>query len=565
MNPSTTTRRRRVAAASAAVALAATGLAGATALPAAAHGHGPVPTPQVVNPGFEDGLTGWTVSGSQGTSSAAKTEDGGHDDSANRLTEWSASAYRATVSQRVTGVTKGWWTASAWVRSGGGTGDGTAAGTLTISGCGKAASVSVPDTTQDGRWVRLAVSTRATSGTCTLAITTDGPGGAWLNADDVALTSGVVGRAVRGGDLSSVAKNEDLGAVYRDARGRVGDPVRILADQGMNLTRVKVFVNPADGYNDVAHAVATAKRAQRAGMRVLVDFHYSDTWADPGAQKIPSAWSGDTPAQLAEDVRAFTTSAMRAFVRAGVRPDYVQVGNEINSGMLFPWGQTWDVDPSDGVDGAQFDNLASFLTAGSEAVTAVSPSTKVILHLTNINQGTGALTWWLDEITARDVPFDVIGLSYYGYWHGSLADLQDAISTTSARYDRDVLVVETAYPFTLADDTPTWENTIDQPSELVSGYPATPAGQAAQFRAVQDAVASAPGGRGLGAVYWEPAWTDVAGNGWDPADPTSGNAWENQAMFDFGGRLLPAARDFAPTAADRAAEAALGLHVARRR
>lgn len=557
MNPrATITRPRRRRLVAAAVTLTATVLAGATALPATAHGRDPAPAPQVANPGFEDGLAGWTVSGSAGTASAAKTEDGGHDGTGTRLTQWSASAYRTTVSQRVRGVTRGWWTFSAWVRSGG----GLDAGKLTISGCGKAAGVAVPDTTQDGAWVRLAVSTRATNGTCTLSITTDGPGGAWLNADDVALTSGVVGRAVRGGDLSSVAKNEDLGAVYRDARGRAGDPVRILADQGMNLARVKVFVDPADGYNDVAHAVATAMRAQRAGMRVLVDFHYSDTWADPGAQKIPSAWSGDTPAQLAQDVRAFTTSAMRAFLQAGVRPAYVQVGNEINSGMLFPWGQTWDVDPTDGVDGPQFDNLASFLAAGSEAVTAVSPSSKVILHLTNINQGTASLTWWLDEITSRGVPFDVIGLSYYGYWHGSLADLQDAISTTSARYDRDVLVVETAYPFTLADDTPAWENTIDLPSELVPGYPATPAGQAAQFRAVQDAVAGAPGGRGLGAVYWEPGWTDVAGNGWDPADPTSGNAWENQALFDFAGHLLPAARDFAPTAADHAAEAALAGH-----
>ncbi|MGC5168030.1 glycosyl hydrolase 53 family protein [Luteimicrobium sp. DT211] len=559
MNPRPTTRprarRRRLTAASAA-ALAVIGLAGA-ALPASAHDRSPAAAPQVVNPGFEDGLAGWTVRGSAGGASAAKVEAGGHDGTGNRLTEWSASAYRATVSQRVSHVPNGWWTFSAWVRSGGGTGSGKAAATLSLSGCGKAASVDVPDTTQDGAWVRLAVSTKVTGGDCTLAITTDGPGGAWLNADDVAFDRGVVGRAERGGDLSSVAKNEDLGAVYRTAKGKAGDPVRILADQGMNLTRVKVFVNPADGYNDVAHAVATAKRAQRAGMRVLVDFHYSDTWADPGAQKIPSAWSGDTPAQLAQDVRAFTTSAMRAFVRAGVRPAYVQVGNEINSGMLLPWGQTWDVDPADGVDGPQFDNLASFLTAGSEAVHAVSPTSKVILHLTNINQGTGALTWWLDEITSRDVPFDVIGLSYYGYWHGSLADLQDAVSTTSARYDRDVLVVETSYPFTLADDTPAWENTIDQPSELVPGYPATPTGQKAQFRAVQDAVASAPGGRGLGVVYWEPAWTAVAGNGWDPADPTSGNAWENQAMFDFDGRLLPAADDFTPSAADRAAEATL--------
>ena len=114
-------------------------------------------------------------------------------------------------------------------------------------------------------------------------------------------------------------------------------------------------------------------------------------------------------------------------------------------------------------------------------------------------------------------------------------------------------MVETAYPFTLDDDTPAWENVIDLPTELVPGYPATPAGQASALRAVQDVVASAPGGRGLGTVYWEPAWTSVEGNGWDPADPASGNAWENQAMFGFDGRLLPVAAELAP---DKAAPAA---------
>jgi arabinogalactan endo-1,4-beta-galactosidase len=230
-----------------------------------------------------------------------------------------------------------------------------------------------------------------------------------------------------------------------------------------------------------------------------------------------------------------------------VPADYVQVGNEINPGLLHPHGQTWDVDPSDGVDGAQWDNVAAFLTAGARAAKAVDPRTTVMLHLTNINNGVDSLTWWFDEVTARGVPFDLIGLSYYGYWHGSPADLQDAVSTLSARYSRDVLVVETAYPWTLADDPEApWENIVDLPSELVAGYPATPESQAAQFRAVQDAVVSAPGGRGLGAVYWEPAWTAVPGAGWDPEDPSSGNAWENQAMFDHAGRLLPVARELMP-------------------
>lgn len=225
----------------------------------------------------------------------------------------------------------------------------------------------------------------------------------------------------------------------------------------------------------------------------------------------------------------------------------MQIGNEINPGMMWPHGQTWDVDPDDGVSEPQWDNLAAFLTAGHDATKEVFPGARTILHLTNINDGLDSLTWWFDEVTARDVPFDLIGLSYYGYWHGSFADLQGAVSGLSERYDRDVIVVEASYPFTLEDDTPSWENVISTEDQLVPGYPATEEGQAAWFRAVQDVVASSGG---LGVVYWEPAWTAVDGAGWDPADPASGNAWENQAMFDFDDRLLPrVAAQLAPDAA----------------
>jgi arabinogalactan endo-1,4-beta-galactosidase len=532
-------RARTSAALLVAVVLTAAGsLAGTSAATAA--------TPVgLVNGGFESGLTGWTVTATTGTPGAATIQSPGHDGSASRLTHWAASPYQVTTRQAVSHLTTGWWTVSAWVKSGGAL-DAT---TLGLTGCGsREVSTTTPITEQDDAWVRLAVSTYVTGGRCTVAIATHGPGGAWAGVDDVALAPGRVTRDVRGGDLSGLAKNEAFGATYASADGTPGDAVQILAVAGMNLGRLKVWVNPADGYNDTAHVVATAKRIKAAGMQLLVDFHYSNRWADPGAQTAPAAWAGFTPAQLAVAVHDHTRDVLEALAAAGITADYVQVGNEINSGMLWPWGQTWDVNPSDGVTGAQWDNLASFLTAGATAVREVSPTTRVILHLTNINNGISSLTWWFDEITKRSVPFDVIGLSYYGYWHGSLADLQGAISTLSARYDRDVLVVETAYPFTLADDTPAWPNVIDQPSQLVAGYPATPAGQTAEFRAVQDAVASAPGGRGLGTVYWEPAWTSVAGNGWDPADPSSGNAWENQALFDFNGRFLPAAADFAPDA-----------------
>ena len=546
-----TGRSGRWAALLAATALGATGLG--LAAPASA-GTGAAPTepadpPALVNPGFEAGLDGWTVTGTAG---AAKTESAAHRGEL-RLTHGAAADYEVRTTEPLTDVPEGWLTVSAWVMSGG----ALDASTLALTGCGVDASTTTPITVQDGGWVRLAVSAyvtaaSATAGTCTVELGTAGPGGAWASFDDVELSLGQVTRDVRGGDLSGLAKNEDFGATYADADGEPGDAVEILATNGMNLGRLKVWVDPADAYNDLEHVVATARRIEAAGMQLLVDFHYSDRWTDPGAQGVPAAWSGFTPEQLAQAVHSHTREVLDALQAVGITADYVQVGNEINPGMLWPWGQTWDVDPGDDVPDAQWDNLAAFLTAGSQAVKEVDPDTQVILHLTNINNGIGSLTWWFDEVTARSVPFDLIGLSYYGYWHGSLADLQEAVSVLSERYVRDVLVVETAYPFTLEDDEPAWQNIIDLESELVPGYPATPQGQAAYVRAVQDVVASAPGGRGIGTVYWEPAWTAVAGNGWDPEDPTSGNAWENQALFDFTGRLLPAAAEYAadPVAPD---------------
>ncbi|GAB3839056.1 glycoside hydrolase family 53 protein [Kribbella italica] len=506
-----------------------------TGLIVAATGTASAQRGSVANGGFEQGLRGWSVSGPAGT---AKIETAGR--TGNRLTHWSGKRYRVTTRQTVKLPDRGWWTVSSWGISGGALNSST----LSVSGCGATASTVIPAT---GAWVRSAVSVYAGGPKrCTVTLTTAGPAGTWASFDDIGVAPGRVARTIRGGDLSGLAKNEDFGATYRSADGRSGDAVKILARSGMNLGRLKVWVDPADGYNDQAHVVATAQRIKAAGMKLLVDFHYSDRWTDPGAQGVPAAWHGMTPQQLAGAVHQHTREVLLALKAAGVKADMVQVGNEINPGMLWPWGQTWDVDPDDGVPGAQWDNLASFLTAGARAVKEVDPRTQVLLHLTNINNGIDSLTWWFDQAVAREVPFDLIGLSYYGYWHGTLADLQNAVTTLSARYDKDVLNVETAYPFTLADDSPAYENVIDVPSELVAGYPATPAGQAAQFRAVQNAVASAEGGRGIGTVYWEPAWTAVAGAGWDPSDPASGNAWENQAVFDFTGRLLPAARNFAP-------------------
>jgi arabinogalactan endo-1,4-beta-galactosidase len=288
-------------------------------------------------------------------------------------------------------------------------------------------------------------------------------------------------------------------------------------------------------------------------MRVLVDLHYSDFWADPGKQWTPAAWQGLPYAQLKQTFVDYTRGLMRDLVAQHTPPAMIQLGNEIDPGMLWDYGATW-TGCSTADDGTghnltvchteNWDQLADLLTAGYHAVKAESARTKVVLHLSSGGDN-GLYTWWFGNITQRNVPFDVIGASYYSYWHGPLAGLQANLDDITARYHKPVIVAETAYPFTL-DNNDDLGNSIGDPSQLTAGYPATPQGQAANLSDVMNVVRAVPNGMGLGVFYWEPTWTAVPGNGWSPRDPASGNAWENQALWDFHDRPLPAMDDFRP-------------------
>ncbi|MFG2431127.1 arabinogalactan endo-beta-1,4-galactanase [Streptomyces sp. NPDC048590] len=479
-----------------------------------------------VNTGFESGATGWSTYSAGGQNAASFTEAGGHGGST-RLSHWSASAYKVETYQYLSGLTDGTYTLSAWVRSGGGQNSAY----IALRNCGSAEQRTDLPPTADGAWVRLVTSVKVTGGACTISLNSDAHAGEWANFDDIAFTPGSTGLSIRGGDLSTLPKNEAHGATYRDASGTARDAMTILKNSGMNYVRLKVWVNPADGYNDKAHVLAMAKRAKALGMKILVDFHYSDAWADPGKQNKPAAWAGHGYGQLRTDVYDHTYDVLNALKAQGTTADMVQIGNEINGGMLWPEGST-----------DNWSQLAGLITSGANAAKAVSSGTKVVLHLAEGGDNAGT-RWWFDNAVARKIPFDVIALSYYGYWHGTLSELQTNLDDAAARYGKPVMVAETAYAHTLANDDGL-ENNVATASQLVAGYPATPAGQAANLRDVMNVVEAVPNGRGLGAVYWEPAWTAAAGSGWDPADPSSGNAWENQAVFDFDGKLLPAAAWF---------------------
>jgi len=334
---------------------------------------------------------------------------------------------------------------------------------------------------------------------------------------------------IRGVDISSLPKVEDQGGIFYDDEGQQQDLFQILADHGVNYVRLKLWHTPASGYNSLERVKAMAQRIKAADMGFLLDIHYSDTWADPGKQYKPAAWEDLDYDQLTEAVYSYTKETVAELREQGTDPGIVQIGNEIPSGLLWNDGK---------LDGSsdQFTRLAGLLKAGIDGVKDAGSSAKIMLQLDSGGDN-DMYRWWFDDIIAEGVEFDVIGLSFYVYWHGELDDLSDNLNDLACRYNKGLIVVETAYPYTLANQD-TFDNLISQEGQLVDGYPPTVEGQTAWLRDLMQVVADTPDGLGKGVFYWEPAWLGLPGCGWDPNNPASGNEWENQALFDFDGHAL---------------------------
>ncbi|WP_435737409.1 glycosyl hydrolase 53 family protein [Cellulosimicrobium sp. PMB13] len=373
---------------------------------------------------------------------------------------------------------------------------------------------------------------------------------------------------VHGADVSMTEEVETLGGVYRDDDGRERDLFELLAESGVDTVRLRTWVDPYDdagapyrgGTNDLPTTARLARRAHEHGLDVLLDLHYSDFWTDPKKQAVPKAWRGLDLAALETRVADHTTQVLGALAQVGVDPTLVQVGNEITNGMLWPVGRTPRFDDvhrrfertTPVTDAAAYDRLAALLRAGSAAVRSTSDA-EVVLHL-DFGGANELYRGWLDEITARAVDFDVVGLSYYPFWHGTLDELEANVDDVATRYGKDVLVVETAYGHTV--DAPAGHHPIFGP-ELAAkgGYPASPAGQTAFLADLHAVLTGVPDGRGRGVVYWEPAWLPVDGTTWaspagmaygDDVAP-GGNPWANLALFGFDGRVLPSMRALGET------------------
>jgi arabinogalactan endo-1,4-beta-galactosidase len=336
------------------------------------------------------------------------------------------------------------------------------------------------------------------------------------------------GTFYRGADLSFSPEIEATSTRFTD-QGRSGTPLALLQQRGLNLVRLRLWHTPPSGRSHLAEVAAYARRAKQAGLAVLLDLHYSDSWADPGQQATPRSWQNLPATVLQDSVYQYTRRVLRVLADQQATPDLVQVGNEINGGMLWPQGRIQL--PAD------YPALASLLRRGLQAVTDADPQRRIrtVVHFA----GPGGANYFFEQLARQNVAYDVQALSYYPQFHGrSLVTLSQQLTALVNRYQKDLLLVETAYPFTLGWNDYT-HNSVGQADQLIPGYDATPAGQQAYLLALRRLIKDLPDGHGLGFCYWAPDWVAFKG-----PTATDGSAAENQALFDFANAGLPALEAF---------------------
>lgn len=313
----------------------------------------------------------------------------------------------------------------------------------------------------------------------------------------------------KGADVSWLPQMEASGYKFYDSDGSQKDCLQLLKERGMNTIRLRVFVNPSNdkrsGHCSPEETIAMAVRVQKMGMRIMIDFHYSDTWADPGHQTKPAAWANLSFEDLKKEVYKHTFEVLSDLKKKGVTPEWVQIGNEIPSGMLYPEGKI--------VNNQNWNQLSDLLNKGYEATKDVNPNIKVIVHVDQGNNS-GRFRWFFDNLTKQNTKYDVIGMSYYPYWLGyekgkeelkdynkTIMDLENNMKDMVTRYNKEVMIVEVGGDYTLEQDTKN------------------------MLTAVINAVKSVPNNKGLGVLYWEPQgakpWSGYQLNAWQPSGKPS--------------------------------------------
>lgn len=357
-------------------------------------------------------------------------------------------------------------------------------------------------------------------------------------------------RFIKGMDLSTLLELERCGAKYYD-HGAERDVLDIIKDYDVDTIRIRLWNDPKSedgepygaGNNDLEETIAIGKKVTDAGFGVLLNFHYSDFWADPGKQIKPKAWANYGADELEKAVYDFTLESLQRVLDAGVNVTMIQVGNELSNGLLWPEGKV-----------PNYDNIARFVSSGIRACRKLNPEIPIMIHLDN--GGNNELyVRWFENYIKRGEDFEYIGLSYYPFWHGSLDALEFNMNDIAKRFGKELIIAEVSMGYTM-EDYKDYEKLEDSERKgyatrpaLVEkiDYPMTIQGQVDFTKDFLNRVSNVVNGLGMGFFWWEPAWIPVPGSGW--ATPASlkymndpgpcGNEWANQALFDYDGNALP--------------------------
>jgi arabinogalactan endo-1,4-beta-galactosidase len=337
---------------------------------------------------------------------------------------------------------------------------------------------------------------------------------------------------INGMDISFLDEIEQGGGKFHSRSVQTAeegeDLLHILKDNGVNAIRLRIWNDPPGVFCNLERTLVMAKRIKEAGLDFLLDFHYSDKWADPANQWKPKAWEALDFSGLTSAVYDYTRETLEALQSQGTLPDMVQIGNEITPGMLWGEGKVdGDCDTPE-----QWEQFTTLVKAGIAGAKSVDSDLSIMIH---IDRGADhpASRNFFDRFLEHGVNFDVIGLSFYSWWHGTLDDLQLNLNELALRYNKDIIVVETAYPWTL-NAPEGFPVIVNEEAQLHEGYPATVEGQAKYMKDFINVIENTPNGNGIGFYYWEPAWIPSQKE-WSVGHE---NGWSNLALFDFEGKKL---------------------------
>ena len=323
---------------------------------------------------------------------------------------------------------------------------------------------------------------------------------------------------INGVDISMLKQVEENGGLFY-INGNQIDPIQIFKDKGINTARIKIWHTPSLNYNNLESVLEIAYRASSAGLDLILDFHYSDTWADPLNQAKPSAWEDLNFETLCDSIEQYSRYVITKLKNQNSLPKYVQIGNETDCGLLWPDGYVCDESNNE----SQWNKLRELFVHAIEGVYSALDNEDTIEIISHVSSGGN---WFFNNLIEQGVNIDILSISYYPMWHGTLTDLSQNIDDLGIMFQKPVLVVETAYPFTLQWNDNT-NNILGLENQLLEDYEASEEGQ---FLFLHDLISLVDeNDYGLGICYWAPDWISTN---------QFGSPWENQALFDFDGELL---------------------------